>query len=42
MTPLNRTDRRLLELLQRDGHLTNLERSAEFNRLVEAFIKPLG
>jgi Lrp/AsnC family transcriptional regulator, leucine-responsive regulatory protein len=23
--PLNRTDRRLLEILQRDGHLTNLE-----------------
>jgi len=31
MTPLNRTDRRLLELLQRDGHLTNLELAAKVN-----------
>ncbi|HZZ91654.1 MAG TPA: Lrp/AsnC family transcriptional regulator [Usitatibacter sp.] len=31
MTPiaLNRTDRRLLELMQRDGHLTNLELAAK-------------
>jgi Lrp/AsnC family leucine-responsive transcriptional regulator len=27
-TPLNRTDRRLLELLQKDGRLTNLELAA--------------
>jgi Lrp/AsnC family transcriptional regulator, leucine-responsive regulatory protein len=28
---LNRTDRRLLELVQRDGHLTNLELAAKVN-----------
>ena len=31
-----------LAMIPNAGHLTNLERSAEFNRLVEAFIKPLG
>jgi len=31
MTPMDRSDRRLLELLQRDGHLTNLELAAKVN-----------
>jgi Lrp/AsnC family leucine-responsive transcriptional regulator len=28
---LNRTDRRLLEILQKDGHLTNLELASQVN-----------